>query len=149
MRIKYIIIGFAISLMSISCPQKRINIILENKTNKNMILSCTKNVDSLKNIILEKSYLDDRFKFLPHNSIKIDSTLEYWLSYYSGMKNQNYYTFYFLKVVKFDTIKDNYVFEKRYDSINVDKEKILIGDEGKNKIIYTNKKIVFMSSEAD
>jgi hypothetical protein len=48
-------------------------------------------------------------------------------------------------VIKFDALTNNYVFENKYDSINLEKEKILIGDEGNNTFIYTNNKIVFNS----
>jgi len=146
MKIKLIIIALAIALMSTKCAEKPINIIFENNSDRNIVSSYTKNRDSLKKIILEKSYHDPCFKLLIHNSIKIDSYPESWLHYYSGMKEQDYCTFYFFKVIKFDTIRDNYVFEKKYDSINVDKEKILIGDDGRNEFIYTEKKITFKSN---
>lgn len=112
MKIKCITIGLAISLMSIRCPDEPVNMSFENKSTKNVVLSSTKDGDSLKKIILKKFSHDFRFKYLKNNSLKNDILGESDLYYYYLRKNQNYYTFYFLKVIKFDTIKDNYVFEK-------------------------------------
>jgi hypothetical protein len=95
----------------------------------------------------ELSFNSPCFKYLKNNSIKKDTLGESDLYFYSGMREQDFYTFYFLRVIKFDTIKNNYIFEKRYDSINVDKEKILIGDEGKNIFTYGNKWLVFKAKE--
>ena len=148
MRKTTIIIALAISLMSIKCAEKGVNIVLKNKSNKNIVFSSIKNTDSINKIISEKSYFDPRYKYLKKNSMGIDTLTRADLYYYLS-KEKAFYTFYFLRVIKFDTIKDNYVFEKRYDSINIDKEKILIGDEGSNTFIYSNNKIVFKSSEAD
>ena len=76
--------------------------------------------------------------------IKTDTLGEADLYFYST-KERDFYTFYFLTVIKFDTLTNNYVFEKTYDSINIDKEKIYIGDERYNTFIYSNKKIFFKS----
>lgn len=148
MRRTVIIIALAISLMSVKCAEKPVNIVLDNKNHRNIVFSSIKDTDSLKKIILEKSYLDPRFKYLKMNTIIIDTLTRADLYYYLS-KDKAFYTFYFLKVIKFDTLTSNYVFEKKYDSINVDKEKILIGDEGKNIFIYTNAKIVFKSSKVN
>lgn len=144
MKNKLIIIALAIALMSTKCAEKPINIIFENNSDRNIVFSFTKNVDSLRNIISKKFYHDSRFKYLKRKKQQIDTLGESDLYFYST-KNRGFYTFYFLRVVKFDTIANSYVFEKRYDSINIDKEKILIGEVGNNIFVYDNKKIVFKS----
>lgn len=130
--------------MSAKCAEKPVNIIFDNKSDRNIVFSSMKNTDTLKNVILEKSYLDPRFKYFKKNSIKTDTLTRADLYYYLS-KDNTFYTFYFLRPIKFDTLKNNYVFKKTYDSINIDKEKIYIGGEGYNKFIYTNRKIVFTS----
>lgn len=142
MKIKLIIIALAIALMSTKCAEKPINIIFENNSDRNIVFSFTKNADSLRNIISKKFYHDSRFKYLNSKKNKIDTLGESDLYFYST-KDRAFYTFYFLKVIKFDTIANKYVFEKKYDSINVDKEKVSIGEKGKNFFVYSNKMIVF------
>lgn len=144
MRKIIIIVALGISLMSTKCAEKPVNIVIDNKSNRDMVFSSIKNADTLKNVILEKSYLDPRFKYLNKNSIKIDTLTRAALYYYLS-KDNTFYTFYFLRPIKFDTLTNYYVFEKIYDSINIDKEKIYIGDEGYNTFICANKKIVFNS----
>lgn len=130
--------------MSAKCAEKPVNIIFGNKSDRNIVFSSVKNTDTLKYVILEKSYLDSRFKYYKRNSIKKDTLTRADLYYYLS-KDNTFYTFYFLRPIKFDTLTNNYVFRKTYDSINIDKEKIYIGAEGYNKFIYTNRKIVFTS----
>ncbi len=130
--------------MSTKCAEKPVNIVFDNKSERNIVFSSIKTTDSLKILISEKSYLDPRFKYLKRNSIRLD-TLSRAEGYYYLSKDETFYTFYFLRVIKFDTHTNNYVFEKKYDSINLGKEKIYIGDECNNTFIYTNKKIVFKS----
>jgi hypothetical protein len=139
-----IIIALAISLMSTKCAEKPLNIVFSNKSDKNIVFSSMKDTDSLKNIISEKSYHDSRFKYLKRNSIKTDTLIKSDLYFYSR-KNSSFYTFYFFRVIKFDIITNSYVFEKRYDSINIDKAKISIGEEGNNTFIYSKSKIIFKS----
>ena len=143
MRKIIIVIALAISLMSTKCAEKSVNIVLDKKSNRSIVFSSIKNTDSLKNIILEKSYHDSRFKYLKRNSINTDTLTRADLYFYL-LKDKAFYTFYFLKVIKFDALTNNYVFENKYDSINLEKEKILIGDEGNNTFIYTNNKIVLI-----
>jgi hypothetical protein len=143
MRNKVIIIVVAISLMSIKCAEKPLNVIFDNKSDKNILFSSIKNSDSLKTIISAKFFLDARYKYVQKNSELVDTCLISSDLYYYLSKNKAFYTFYFFRVIKFDTLKNNYVFEKRYDSINIDKEKILIGDEGKNIFTFNNKLIIF------
>lgn len=149
MKIKLIIVPLAIALMSTKCAEKQINIIFENNSNQNIVLSSTKNRDSLKKIILENSYHNPCFKYLKSRKNQIDTLGESDLYFYSGMKEQDYCTFYFFKVVAFDTLVNNYIFEKKYDSINIDKEKILVGDKAINRFTYSNKKIIFRSKQKD
>ena len=130
--------------MSTKCAEEPVNIVFDNKSDRDIVFSSIKNADTLKNVILEKSYLDPRFKYLKKDIIKTDTLGEADLYFYST-KERDFCTFYFLRVIKFDTLTNNYVFEKKYDSINLEKGKVLIGDEGYNTFIYTNKKIVFSS----
>lgn len=144
MRKIVVIIALAISLMSTKCAEEPVNIVFDNKSDRDIVFSSIKNADTLKNVISEKSYLDPRFKYLKRNSKRLDTLSRAELYYYLS-KDETFYTFYFLRVIKFDTLTNNYVFENIYDSINIDKDKIYIGDEGYNTFIYTNKKIVFKS----
>ena len=76
------------------------------------MLSCTKNKDSLeKNIISKHFSHDSRFKYLQKHTLKKDSFPESGLGSYSHIK-PNFYTFYFLRVIKYDSIKKN-MFLKR------------------------------------
>jgi len=145
MKFKLFIIVLAISLMSTKCAEKSIYISFENKSSRNVMLSCTKNKDSLgKNIISMHFSHDSRFIYLHKHTLKKDSFPESNLYFYSSKKS-NFYTFYFLRVIKYDSIKKNYVFEKKYDSINISEDKIRIGEGHKNSLIYDEKKIVFKS----
>lgn len=146
MKIKSIIIGLSIALMSTSCPRESVFVSFENKSNIDVIISYTKNRDSLIKIISRNYLYESKFKFLNRHVIKNDTLIDYDLDFYLS-KDKTFYTFYFLKVVKFDTIRNDYIFEKRYDSINVDKDKILIGDEGKNIFTYGNKWLVFRANK--
>lgn len=144
MRKIVVIIALAISLMSTKCAEEPVTIVFDNKSDWDIVFSSIKNADTLKNVILEKSYLDPRFIYLKKNIIKTDTLTRAHLNYYLS-KDNAFYTFYFLRAIKFDTLTNNYIFEKKYDSINLEKEKIFIGDEGNNIFIFTNKKIVFSS----
>ena len=144
MRKIVVIIALAISLMSTKCAEEPINIVFDNMSDQDIVFSSLKNADSLKIVISEKSYLDPRFKYLKRKSKRLDTLSRAELYYYLS-KDETFYTFYFLRVIKFETLKNNYVFEKKYDSINLDKDKIFIGDKGHNTLIYTDKKIVFKS----
>ena len=95
-------------------------------------------------MILEKSYDDARFKYFVRNIIKKVTLTRADLYFYLS-KDKTFYAFYFLRPIKFDTLTNRYVFEKIYDSINIDKENIHIVNEGYRTFIYTNKKIVFKS----
>lgn len=141
-----IIIALTISLMSTKCADKPLNIDFDNKSDKNILFSFTKNVDTLKNVILQKFYHDNRFKYLKSRSMERDVLGNSDLYFYSR-KNESFYTFYFLRVIKFDTLNNNYIFEKKYDSINIAKEKIFIGEDSNNTFVYDNKKIVFKNHE--
>lgn len=144
MRKIVVIIALAISLMSTKCAEEPVNIVFDNESDRNVVFSFTKNTDSLKNVISGKFYHDSRFKYFQRNSIRLDTLTGSDLYYYLS-KDNTFYTFYFLRAIKFDTLTNNYIFEKKYDSISLEKEKIFIGDEGNNTFIYTNKKIVFKS----
>lgn len=112
MKIKLFIIVLAISLMSTKCAEKSVYISFENKSNRNVMLSCTKNKDSLeKNIISTHFFHDFRFKYLYKHTFKKDTLVESNLHLYSHIK-LNFYTFYFLRVIKYDSIKKN-MFLKR------------------------------------
>lgn len=139
-----ILIALAISLMSTKCADETLNIDFNNKSDKNVIFSFTKNTDTLKKVILKNFNHDNRFKYLKSKNIKNDVLGNSDLYFYSK-KGKSFYTFYFLRVVKFDTVENNYVFEKKYDSINIVKEKIFTGEKANNTFIYDNKKIVFKS----
>lgn len=99
-------------------------------------------------MILEKSYYDVRFKYFVRNIIKTDTLTRADLYFYLS-KDKTFYTFYFLRPIKFGTLTNKYVFEKKYDSINIYKENIHIGNEGYNTFMYTNEKIVFKSHTDD
>jgi len=143
MKFKLFIIGIAISLMSTKCAEKYVYISFENKSSRNVMLSCTKNKDSLKKNIISMHFShDSRFIYLHKHTLKKDSFPESNLGSYSHIK-PNFYTFYFLRVIKYDSIKKNYVFEKKYDSINISEDKIRIGEGHKNIITYGNKWIIF------
>jgi hypothetical protein len=146
MRKTIIVIALSISLMSTKGAEKPANIVFDNKSDRNIVFSSIKNTDTLKSVILEKSYLDPRCKYFKRNSINTDTLTRADLYYYLS-KDKAFYAFYFLRVIRFDTLTNNYFFENIYDSINIDiyKEKIHIGDKGYNTFIYTNKKIVFKS----
>jgi hypothetical protein len=148
MKIKLFIIGLAISLMSTKCAEKPVYISFENKSERNVVFSCTKNSDSLKNIILKKFFHDSSFKYLHKHTLKKDTLIGSDLYYYLS-KDKNFYTFYFLRVIKYDSIKDDYVFDKKHDSINISKDEIKIGEEGRNSFSYGTSKIVFKSKELD
>ena len=143
MRKIVVLIALAISLMSTKCAEEPVNIVFDNKSDRDIVFFSLKNVDSLKIVISEKSYLDPRFKYLKRHSKRLDTLSRAELYYYLS-KDETFYTFYFLRVIKFDTLTNNYVFEKEYDSINLENENFFIGDEGNNTFIY-NKKIVFKS----
>lgn len=144
---KLAVIALGISLMSTKCADKTINFVYNNKSKRDVVLSCTRDIDSLKKIILEKNYHDPCFKLLKANILKKDTLGESDLHFYSGMKNRDYYTFYFFPAVKFDTLTNKYIFDTKYDSINIDKEKIRIGLDVYNVFEYGNKKIIFKVSK--
>lgn len=130
--------------MSTKCAEKYVYISFENKTNRNVMLSCTKNKDSLNKIISKHFFHDPRFKYLYKYTLKKDTLIESNLHFYSHIK-LNFYTFYFLRVIKYDSIKKKYVFENKYDSINISEDKIKIGEGHENSLIFDEKKIVFKS----
>lgn len=134
--------------MSTKCAEKRLNIIFSNKSEKNIVFSCTNNKDILKEVILKKNYHDPRFKYLKKGVIINDTLPASFLDYYLS-KDRSFVTFYIFKIKQFDTIKNLYVFEKKYDSINVYKEKIQIGVEGRNVLTYDDKRISFKSYAND
>jgi hypothetical protein len=144
MKIKLFIIVLAISLMSTKCAEKYVYISFENKSSRNVMLSCTKKTDSLNKIISKHFSHDFSFKYLYKHTFKKDTLVESNLGSYSHIK-LNFYTFYFLRVIKYDSIKKKNVFEKKYDSINISEDKIKIGEGHKNSLIYDEKKIVFKS----
>jgi hypothetical protein len=144
---KLAIVALGISLMSTKCADKTINFVYENKSNRDVVLSCTREIDSLKMIILERNYHDPCFKLLKANILNKDTLGESDLHFYSGMKNRDYYTYYFFRIVKFNTLTDKHIFEPKYDSINIDKEKIRIGVNVYNVFEYDDKKIVFKVSK--
>ncbi|MGL3001364.1 hypothetical protein [Flavobacterium sp. RSSB_23] len=147
MKIKLILIGVCVSLMCMKCPEENLLVSFENKSNEDVVLSCTNDSDSLKKIIQNKFHHDCRFKHLQKNNVTKDTLVESDLHFYSGMKNRDYYTFYFFPVVKFDTVANKYIFDTEYDSINIDKEKIRIGVNVYNVFEYDDKKIVFKVSK--
>lgn len=146
MKIKILIISLAVSLMSTKCAEEPVYITFENKSERHIVFSCTKNRDSLKKIILGKYFHDSMFKFLHRHSVKKDTLSGSDFNFYLS-KNKIFYTFYFLKVIKYDSIKDEYVFDKIYDSINISKGKIQIGDKGRNSFSYNADKIIFKSKK--
>ncbi|UFH34664.1 hypothetical protein [Flavobacterium acetivorans] len=148
MKIKLIIIGLAISLMSTKCAEKPVYFSFENKSEKDVFFSYTKNIDSLKKIIYENSYHDSRFKYLHKHTIKKDTLIGSDLYFYLS-KNKNFYTFYFFRVLKYDSKKNDFVFGDKYDSINISRNKIRIGEGGRNSFLYGTHKIIFKSKELD
>ena len=73
MRKTIVIVAFAISLMSTKCAEEPVNIVFDNKSERNIVFSSIKNADTLKNVILEESYHDSRFKYLKNNQNKISN----------------------------------------------------------------------------
>ncbi len=142
MKIKLFIIGLAILLMSIKCAEKPLYFSFENNSDRNVVFSCVKNSDTLNNIISKKFFHDSSFKLLNKQIFKKDTLIESDLNFYQS-KDKNFYTFYFLRVLKYDSIKNSYVFSKRYDSININKKHILVGEDCLNSITYTKDKIFF------
>jgi hypothetical protein len=138
------IIAIAISLMSTKCAEKQFNITIENKSGSEVVFSHTKDIDSLKSILSKGNYFRGQFIRLDEKSTKTDTLIESDLYFYLS-KEKSFYTFYFLKLLKEDHIKGNYVFEKKYDSINIEKDKIIIGEEVNNAFIYSKSKILFKS----
>ena len=142
MKIKLFIIGLAISLMSMKCAEKPVYFSFENNSDRNVVFSCVKNRDSLKNIISKNFFHDSSFKLLNKHILKKDTLIESDLYFYES-KDKHFYTFYFLRVLKYDSIKNNYVFSKIYDSITINKKHILVGEDCINSITYTKDKIFF------
>lgn len=140
---KLILIALGISLISTKCADKTINFVFDNKSKKDIVLSCTKDIDSLRKIILENNYHDPCFKLLKANNFKKDTLGESDMYFYAGLKNSDYYTFYFFHVVKYDALTNNYTFEPIYDSIKIDKEQIRVGFKAHNVFEFGNKKIIF------
>ena len=87
MRKTIVIVAFAISLMSTKCAEEPVNIVFDNKSDRNIVFSSIKNADTLKNVILEESYHDSRFKYLKNNSIKIDTLTRADLYFYTSKDN--------------------------------------------------------------
>lgn len=144
MKEKIILIALAVSLMSTKCAEKSLNMTFSNESENNVVFSSTNNRNVLKEIMLKKNSHDPRFKYIRKGETNNDtltvSSLDFYLS-----KDRDFYTFYFFQIKQFDTIKDLYVFEKKYDSININKQKFQIGMEGKNILIYNDKRILFKS----
>jgi hypothetical protein len=84
---KLAIVTLSISLMSTKCADKTINFVYDNKSKRDVVLSCTRDIDSLKTIILEQNYHDPCFKLLKANILKKDTLGQSDLHFYSGMKN--------------------------------------------------------------
>lgn len=148
MKIKFFILGLAISLMSTKCAEKPVNISFENNSERNTLFTFTKNTDSLKRIIFKNYNHDSRYKYLYKSIRKRDTLIESSLNYYLS-KDKNFYTFYFLRVIKYDSINNNYVFSNIYDSININKKHFLVGEEYGNIFTYDNDRIVFKSKKTN
>ena len=148
MKIKLFIIGLAISLMSTKCAEKAVYISFENKSERNVIFSCTKNSEILNTKLKRGDFFHGNFEILHKNILKKDSFPASGLNFYLS-KDKIFYTFYFLRVIKYDSKKNDYVFDKKYDSINISKDKIKIGEGARNSFLYGTDKIVFKSKELD
>ncbi len=126
------------------CPQEPINLTIINNYERNIIFSTIKlkQID-IKMVLKNKDDGEGYYVFTKINKHKKEkifkgkSILDICLS-----KNEQFYVFYFYKLNKSNTS-----FYGKYDSIIVSKNKIKIGEWGRNFFIYSKDKIIFKSND--